>query len=131
MGVHDAMTQKVLFNKTEFICPRYLETTFVGSAFWRIDNTCSFCGSLHPDTFMSAIQKECIIIPTDKNYKAYLDPDEILRKEHVFPTYPKFYFQHLSEERMKDFINLLNQKKLKIGYPGYFYNLPFFIKVHK
>ena len=39
----------------------------------------------------------------------------------------KFYFQHLSEDQMGRFIELLNGKKLKIGYPGYFYQLPYFI----
>lgn len=30
----------------------------------------------------------------------------------------KFYFQHLSEPQMLRFIEMLNEKKLKIGYPG-------------
>lgn len=39
----------------------------------------------------------------------------------------KFYFEHLSEEQKKEFVEMLNAKKLHIDYPGYFYNLPFFI----
>lgn len=39
----------------------------------------------------------------------------------------KFYFQHLTKEQKERFIELLNKKKLKIGYPGHFYKLPFFI----
>lgn len=39
----------------------------------------------------------------------------------------KFYFQHLSEEQMREFIDLLNAKRLTIGYPGYFYRTPFFM----
>jgi hypothetical protein len=38
----------------------------------------------------------------------------------------KFYFQHLDVEERKRFVELLNAKKIKIGYPGYFYQLPFF-----
>jgi hypothetical protein len=39
----------------------------------------------------------------------------------------KFYFQHLSEEQMQRFIDFYNKKTMKIGYPGYFYSLPFFM----
>lgn len=39
----------------------------------------------------------------------------------------KFYFQHLSVDERKRFIELLNAKALKIGYPGHFYVLPFFM----
>jgi hypothetical protein len=38
----------------------------------------------------------------------------------------KFYFQHLSDEGQKRFIELHNAKRLRIGYPGYFYSRPFF-----
>lgn len=33
---------------------------------------CSFCGSLHPDTFMEKIREGWVVGPTDKSYKAYL-----------------------------------------------------------
>lgn len=39
----------------------------------------------------------------------------------------KFYFQHLSREQQQRFIDLLNEKKVNIGYPGHFYSRPFFI----
>ncbi len=38
----------------------------------------------------------------------------------------KFYFQHLSADQQNKFIELLNANRIKIGYPGYFYRLPFF-----
>lgn len=38
----------------------------------------------------------------------------------------KFYFQHLTPDERVKFVELLNQKKINIGYPGYFYQLPFF-----
>ena len=83
---------------------------------WRPErNTCSFCGSIHPDDFIEAIRSGAPLTPTDKNYKVYVKGME------------KFYFEHLSEEQMYIFIDLLNAKKLNIGYPGYFYNLPYFI----
>ncbi len=40
----------------------------------------------------------------------------------------KFYFQHLSDEERKHFVELINDKKLNIDYPGYFYRLPFFCR---
>lgn len=40
----------------------------------------------------------------------------------------KFYFQHLSDEQRRHFVELLNAKAVKIGYPGRFYRMPFFIR---
>lgn len=39
----------------------------------------------------------------------------------------KFYYQHLSRMQRSEFVALLNEKKINIGYPGHFYSLPFFI----
>lgn len=39
----------------------------------------------------------------------------------------KFYFEHLSIEQRHKFIELLNTKKLRLGEPGFFYRLPFFM----
>lgn len=77
---------------------------------------CSFCGSMPPEDFMQAVREGKEVGPTDKNYKAYVGAHE-----------GKFYYQHLSEEQRKEFIALLNEKKVSIGYPGYFYVLPFFV----
>jgi hypothetical protein len=38
----------------------------------------------------------------------------------------KFYYQHLSEAQRDEFVQLYNSKQMKVGYPGYFYRLPFF-----
>lgn len=40
----------------------------------------------------------------------------------------KFYFQHLSEDQCKRFVQLLNNQQLLLDYPGYFYRMPFFCK---
>jgi len=78
--------------------------------------TCSWCGSMHPDDFFAAIERGEEIGPTDKNYKAY-----------VGDSVGKFYFQHLGDEQKKRFVELVNSKAMKIGYPGHFYVLPFFL----
>lgn len=39
----------------------------------------------------------------------------------------KFYYQHLSQEQRQEFIDMLNDKTMYIGYPGYIYVRPFFI----
>lgn len=52
--------------------------------------------------------------------------DYVLWGDEPPKTHEKFYFQHLSEEQKKRFIELLNAKKLKIRDPGHFYKLPFF-----
>lgn len=40
---------------------------------WRDDDTCSYCGSLNPETLMARLEKGDIEMgPTDKSYKAYI-----------------------------------------------------------
>lgn len=49
---------------------------------------------------------------------------------HAPPTLQmKFYFQHLSDDERKKFVELLNAKKVKLGYPGRFYAMPYFMSV--
>lgn len=40
----------------------------------------------------------------------------------------KFYYQHLSAEQRAEFITLYNEGRMKVGYPGHFYVLPFFCR---
>jgi hypothetical protein len=77
---------------------------------------CSYCGSMDPAIFMQHIEEGGEITPTDKPYKVYVER-----------CGQKFYFEHLSQEQQTRFIELLNQRKLKIAHPGHFYVLPFFI----
>jgi hypothetical protein len=86
---------------------------------WRADQTCSYCGSLSPEEFFKAVEAGAKLTPTDKNYKAYL--------EVPGRPFTKFYFNHLSEEEQRRFIDLVNAGKVTFGYPGRFYNLPFFM----
>lgn len=45
------------------------------------------------------------------------------------PTrYAKFYFQHLSGEQRTRFIQLYNEKRMRLAFPGHFYVLPFFCR---
>ena len=80
---------------------------------------CSFCGSLHPDEFMRLAEAGHTLTPTDKNYKTYIKHEN---------EKTKFYFAHLSEDQMRKFVEIHNEKKLKFHYPGYFYRFPFFMK---
>lgn len=80
---------------------------------WRNDGTCSYCGSISPRQFFKAINEGRQIVPTDKNYKAYIDGR-------------KFYFQHLSPKDRQKFIKLYNKGKMNLAYPGYFYTQPYF-----
>lgn len=81
---------------------------------WRPDGTCSYCGSMKPEALFAAITEGKEITPTDKNYKIYV------------AGIKKFYFQHLSGEEQKAFYKLYKDGKLKMEYPGHFYNPPFF-----
>ena len=39
----------------------------------------------------------------------------------------KFYYQHLSDDQKREFVDLLNSKQMRVGMPGYFYSAPFFM----
>lgn len=113
-------------------------------------NSCSYCGSLNPTEFMSRLEAGDVSLdPTDKNYKVYIlnsggkpfvqryRTDSLPFKGWESPEHTwvvrdieqtKFYFQHLSEEQKKRFVQLLNENKLKFNTPGRFYVMPFFIR---
>jgi len=40
----------------------------------------------------------------------------------------KFYYQHLSDAQRAEFIELYNEKRMTLGYPGHLYVLPFFCR---
>lgn len=86
--------------------------------------------------------------PTDKDYKVYVVNEggaKFLQRartdskpfagwdspEHDWVTSErdeaKFHFQHLSQDQKRRFVELLNGKKIRIGEPGRFYRLPYFI----
>jgi hypothetical protein len=119
------------------------------------DGTCDYCGSLDQDTFMARVEAgDVILCPTDKNYKVYVrnkggapfkqsyrtdkpaGVGEVVKdpmdQSHWTwttreATEAKFYFYHLSDAQRKRFVELLNDKKLNLDYPGYFYQLPYFV----
>jgi len=123
---------------------------FSGEMTWQEnDGSCSYCGSVNPDVLMERIEAGTVEVgPTDKSYKIYLQningeefkqsyrdcpsnsdctgPDDCTHWVTRDHPQAKFYFQHLSKEQITRFIELLNEKKIKIGYPGYFYRLPYF-----
>lgn len=92
---------------------------FDGRANWRNDRTCSYCGSIDPNRFIALIEEGATLIPTDKNYKVYVrrdgEPDG------------KFYFEHLPDGLRDRFIDLLNERRIAIGFPGHFYVMPYFL----
>lgn len=58
-----------------------------------------------------------------------LDPESWIQLAPVGNRrHSKFYFEHLSDAQKLRFIELLNEKKLRLEYPGYFYRLPFFVR---
>lgn len=100
---------------------------------------CSFCGSLHPGKFLELIARGWSVGPTDKNYKAYLHQVFTGPERTAVPGEPlpvleqfrqsKFYYMHLSEEQRQQFIGLYNDGVMRIGDPGYFYVLPYFMRL--
>ena len=102
-------------------CPRKIEGPFRISETrgWRDDHTCAYCGSLSAEKFMEAVASGAKLIPTDKDYKAYIDTPQ--------RSHQKFYFQHLSKEACLKFIDLLREQKINFAEPGHFYVKPYFI----
>jgi len=121
---------------------------------WRADQTCTYCGSLHPDVFMERAEAGDVrLSPTDKDYKVYVGnqggaafamtyrkdcrgaptctgPDDCTHWVTEERQETKFYFQHLSEAQQRRFVELHNAKppRLHLDYPGHFYRLPFFMR---
>lgn len=88
---------------------------------------CSFCGSLKPEELFACIEGGlCEIGPTDKSYKIYIKVFSALTGEALPVRHLKLYFQHFTEEHKNKFIQLYNSGMMKLGYPGYFYQLPYF-----
>jgi hypothetical protein len=116
----------------QHLCPQRVEGPFKYPEYdtWESDNSCSFCGSMNPDAFMAHVEAGDVELePTDKNYKVYVVlPRKPGESENTLHAHAKFYFQHLSVEQRKRFVELLNEAKLSIAYPGRFYVLPFFIQ---
>lgn len=79
---------------------------------------CSYCGSMHPDDFMEAARTGAVLGTTTKDYKMYVTTGD---------TPGKFYFQHLSPEQRREFVDLVNARTIHLGYPGYFTVLPYFM----
>lgn len=144
------------------LCPRRAESfrevkEGESDGFREDDDTCRYCGSLNPDTFMARLEAGDVELdPTDKSYKIYVrnrggapfkqtfrdcyeqpwtgkvkepkctGPDDCTHWVTRDTNDTKFYFQHLSADQQRRFIELHNEKRLHIGYPGHFYSRPFF-----
>lgn len=113
------------------------------------DDTCSYCGSLNPETFIARIKAGDVeAVPTDKDYKAYLtnkggapfslrhrtcSPRECNEAPCTHWTVSsreetKFYFVHLSIPQQEEFIALHNDSKINYAFPGHLYTTPFFCR---
>lgn len=113
----------------KIFCPRAVENgggpdspfkpPMNGEMRWRDDQTCSYCGSMSPSRFFELAESGAEVIPTDKNYKAYV------RSER---GQSKVYFQHFDDADKGRFIDLLNAKRMTLATPGYFYTSPFFCR---
>lgn len=115
------------------------------------DGTCDWCGSLNPDVLMARLEEGDVeLVPTDKSYKVYVRNRGGERFRQAWRDCPrgepphmpadcahwvveereeaKFYFEHLTPEQQERFVRLLNERRLHLGYPGFFYSVPFFAR---
>jgi hypothetical protein len=88
---------------------------------WREDNTCSHCGGMKPSIALDAIKNGATVVPTDKNYKIYI---EQVPGGKMLPSSPanKCYLNHFSESQAVEFVLLNKQGKMKLATPGHFYS---------
>ena len=153
---HNGIVIRNRVDPTGLTCPRRRMEGSYGydkegeDGFNKDDDSCSYCGSLNPNTFMARLEAGDIeLSPTDKNYKVYvhnnegisfkqtyrIDEDGESYEDHHLWIYTtreteqhKFYFQHLSAEQKTRFLVLHNTGKIKFGYPGHFYTTPYFAR---
>jgi len=91
--------------------------------YWDNSGCCSYCGSMKPDDLFSAISVGAEIGPTDKNYKIYVHGGSKITRGGAKAIYDgKFYMLHLNRNNSDKLHKLIEDKQVKIGYPGYFYN---------
>lgn len=117
---------------------------------WRDDGSCSYCGSMNPDTLMERLEAGTVSIgATDKNYKIYVHNEGGEPFRQTYRDCPrdsdctyencthwvtrdidttKFYFMHFSQEQMQRFVDLYNEKRLKFSGGFSFYVWPYFMK---
>lgn len=78
---------------------------------------------------MQAVLDGALLEPTDKNYKVYV---ELSAQDMT-----KFYFQHLSSDQQREFVELYNRGAIRmwgiddqgnVHDNGRFYVLPFFMR---
>lgn len=126
-----------------------LAEEFRGPDHWHLDNSCTYCGSLNPDEFMQRLEAGDIELdPTSKTYKVYVRNRGGQELQQYYRDCPagsgctgpsdcthwatrpigqvKFYFQHLSRDQRRRFVEMLNANMLHISEPGYFQPVPFF-----
>lgn len=85
---------------------------------WRNDGTCSYCGGLSPERLFACIGNGCELVPTDKNYKVYVE-----RRNNVGDDVGgKLYTVHLNRENAAKLRDLITSEQVTIGFPGHFYN---------
>lgn len=89
-------------------CPRRIGTVAESEHYtglkvdqWNNDDCCTFCGSVNPDKVIELIKQGCTVTRTDKNYKIYINGDNVPRGAGM----AKVYLQHFSKEQ----INQMNQ----------------------
>lgn len=106
-------------------CPRrvesfsYPQTVNVYDG-WDTEGTCTYCGSLDASSFLDLLASGYILVPTDKNYKAYVEAPD--KSGYI----GKFYYQHFTHEQRILFIEMYNEQRIKFGTPGYLYVRPYF-----
>lgn len=105
---------------------------------------CTYCGSISGDAFMTFVREGGHVGGTDKNYKAYVEKDTGIAPVPVVETVQtangssfeshstqpgtgvqngKFYYQHLSVDQRREFVDLWNDGKLNHS----IYVMPFFM----
>jgi hypothetical protein len=114
--------------KETFTCPRWVtdggNIKDGSQSYWRADKTCSYCGSVSGEDFLTGLESgEYKLGTTSKNYKAYL--------HSVGGGMKKFYFHHLSHEQQVRFVELYNEGKIKFEGDLGFQRLPFFMQLVK
>lgn len=132
------------------VCPRAVDD---GRSMFRFENrpaedkTCDYCGSMMGDDFMARLEAGDILLGvTTKTYKVYVRNNggaPFLGSHRVDEAHTadqsqwkwttvereqsKFYFQHLTGDQQKRFVELLNANRIKFD-GGYRFNpLPYFV----
>lgn len=109
---------------------------------------CTFCHSMNPDTLIDLLARTSLdpadrvlagqgpeldvrvwIVPTGTDYRAGVRIERTREDGSTETIKRHIMFHHMTDDQRSVFIDLMNDRRIRIWYPSYFYLMPYFMTV--